>query len=226
MKSFKHLFIKDPDEASPPPGEAPVLPAGATSDSVSKTAALPVKKSSADNPFVAEIMEVYEQGLQSINMPGYDFFDFYNAVRAAGSDTAPVYKMAFQMGKTMDAALTSEKLVADADYYIGKIHEVHEGYAKQGHQKLDTLNTQQKADQDQLIQEAERQDADIKQLQQRITALQQAQKETRQRLEKIDEVYKPQQQDIQLKLGANDEAMKTCIRQLKTVRDSIHTHLK
>src|ERR1041385_7730891 len=113
MKNFKDLFIKsdDEEEEKPKNTEKPSFP---ITESFPTNNHVTQPKSS--NPYLAEIIEVYEKGIESMNMPGYDFYDFYVAVKAAGAHNETVYKMAFQMGKTMDSNVTSEKLATDAEY--------------------------------------------------------------------------------------------------------------
>src|SRR5687768_9968529 len=117
MKSFKSLFIKNESEK-----EEPQL---VNSFPIRESTSVAIQTPSTPNPYFDEIAEVYEKGLQSINMPGYDFYDFYLAVAAAGAQNESVYKMAYQMGKTLDSNLTPGKLSNDADYYISKLTEVY-----------------------------------------------------------------------------------------------------
>src|SRR5689334_1056722 len=112
MKNLKDLFIKsdDEEEEKPKTTEKPSFPI-TESFPTSNNVTQPNKSS---NPYLVEIIEVYEKGIESMNMPGYDFYDFYVAVKAAGAHNETVYKMAFQMGKTLDAGVTPQKLAVDA----------------------------------------------------------------------------------------------------------------
>ena len=220
MKNWKNLFIKDEDETedddsspkstTPPPS----FPVGNTPNTPQKS-----------NPLFEEILEVYEGGLKSINMPGYDFFEFYNTIKAGGSHSESVYKMAFQMGKTMDATITPQKLVSDADYYISKIREVHESYANQGKKKLDSIEGQLKTERDNLSSEATRIESDISKMKQQIQALETKLAETRDNLGKVEGKHKPKRDDIQEKLSANDQAMEAFVQKLTLVQSSISKYL-
>ena len=224
MKSFKSLFIKDEEgQEEEPSSEKHEFPVTST-DSVkaSPTPSTNLKS----NPFLEEIMEVYDKGLQSMNMPGYDFFDFFNAVQAAGAQTEPVFKMAYQMGKTMNTNITPEKLVTDAEYYVRKINQVHQSYSDQGNRKLEDLDTQLKNDKSKLLKQAEQLEAEISKLKQQILSLESNLTDARSNLGKADENYRPQQADIRLKLEANDHAMRICIQQLNAVKDNILKFLK
>lgn len=219
MKTLKNLFIKDDDtEQEEEATEKRGFPIG---DSTSSNAQ-PLHA----NPHVEEIIEVYEKGLESINMPGYDFYDFYNAIKAAGAQTESVYKIAFQMGKTMDANISSNKLVSDAEFYISKINEVYQNYSEQGRQKLDGLNSQLSAEKNKLAQEASRIESEIKKMKEQIQAQERKLNETRNDLAKVEDKYKPQQGSIQQKLTANDQAMQISIQRLNSIKEGILKYLK
>lgn len=221
MKNWKNLFVKDEDENEDEESSSkstttpsPSFPVGNTPNTTQKS-----------NPLFDEILEVYESGLKSINMPGYDFFEFYNTVKAGGSHSESVYKMAFQMGKTMDATISPQKLVSDADYYISKIREVHDSYANQGKKKLDSIESQLKAERDGLSSEASRMEAEISKMKQQIQMLETKLAETRENLGKVEGNHKPKRDDIQEKLNANDQAMEAFVQKLTLVQSSISKYL-
>ena len=226
MKAFKNLFIKEDEAETEQPAPAkPGFPIG-NSPSPSSSPSFPVQSGGVSNPYLDEITEVYEKGLQSINMPGYDFYDFYLAIKAAGSQNEAVFKMAFQMGKTMDANITPQKLVSDAEYYISKINEVYKTYNDQGRQKLDGFDKQLQGDRQKLSGEVSLIENDLNGLRQKIVALEKQLSETRAKLNSVDNTYRPQQDTIRQKLSANDQAMQICIQKLNSVKDSILNYLR
>jgi len=220
MKAFKNLFIKEdePEIVSAPP-QKPGFPVTDSSSSSSGP-------NTPASPYINEIVEVYEKGLQSINMPGYDFYDFYLAIKAAGSQNEAVFKMAFQMGKTMDGNITPQKLVADAEYYISKINEVYRTYADQGKQKLDSFDKELQNERQKLSSEASLIETDLNNLRQKIVVLEKQLNETRAKLNGVDNTYKPQQDVIRQKLSANDQAMHVCVQKLNSVKESILNYLR
>jgi hypothetical protein len=180
----------------------------------------------SNNPYLEEIIQVYEKGLESINMPGYDFYEFYAAVKVGGSNNEAVYKMAFQMGKTMDASVTAEKLVNDAEYYLSKINEVYQQYSSQGRQKLEGLSTQQRNESESLTSEATKIEAEMVKLKQQLQTLDKKLAETKSTMSKMGEKYKPQQDAIQQKLNANDKAMEVSTQKINSIKDGISRFLK
>lgn len=228
MKSFKDLFIKsDDEEENAPESSSPGFPVGSHTPSAEAAPGTPsTPKPSGNNPYVEEIIQVYDKGLESINMPGYDFFDFYSAIKAAGAQNDSVFRMAFQMGKTMDTGLTPQKLVQDAEFYLSKIRDVHQKYADQGNQKLGDLNSQLRGEKEKLSADAADAESRIEKLKQEIAQQERKLSETRAALTKVDEKYKPQQQVIEQKLEANDRAMEISLQKLTTVKEGIQQFLK
>lgn len=220
---LKHLFVKDESEEDKPEEKIsfPVVESGSTAGS-GQTSHTP---NTGSNPYLNEIIEVYEKGLESINMPGYDFYDFYLAIKAAGAQNEAIYKMAFQMGKTMDASVTAKKLAADAEYYISKINDVYKTYSEKGGQKLESLESELTKEKENLTQEVNRIEADINKMRQQIMALEQKLSETRNDLMKVSTKYKPQQDVIRQKLQASDQAMQVSIQKLNSIKDGINKHL-
>jgi chromosome segregation ATPase len=159
-------------------------------------------------------------------MPGYDFYDFFTAVNAAGALNEPVFKMAFQMGKTMDASLTAQKLAQDAEFYLSKIKDVHQRYADQGKQKFDSLTGQLRSERENLSNEANGIEVEISKLKQQIQDLEARLNQARATLSKVDEKYKPQQDVIQQKMIANDQAMQISAQKLNAVKSAILQYLK
>ena len=214
MKAFKNLFIKE-DESEP--ASAPAQKTGfPVTDSIPSFSSSQTQNT-ATSPYLGEIIEVYEKGLQSINMPGYDFYDFYLAIKAAGSQNEAVFKMAFQMGKTMDGNISPQKLVADAEYYISKINEVYRTYADQGKQKLDSFDKELQNERQKLSSEASFIETDLNNLRQKIAALEKQLSDTKTKLNSVDNTYKPQQDVIRQKLSANDQAMHVCVQKLNSI---------
>lgn len=220
MKSLKHLFIKDETEPEQN-DEKPSFPISASNFNQSNA-----PTNTTSNPYLGEIIEVYEKGLESINMPGYDFYDFYLAIKAAGSQNEAIYKMAFQMGKTVDANITPQKLASDAEFYVSKINEVYQSYAQKGSHKLQGLGADQNAERENLTNQAKVLEADIYKLKQEIISMEQKLSEARNQLNKVNEKYKPQEDTIKQKLLANDQAMQVSVQKLNSVKEGILKYIK
>lgn len=216
MKSFKDLFIKPEAE------ESNTTSSGSLHFPKSENTPLDERSTSAkDNKYLPEIIDVYEKGLQSINMPGYDFYDFFVAVKAAGSQDESVYRMAFQMGRTMDATISKEKLASDAEFYLSKINEVYQSYTTKGREKLESIANEMRSERDHLNSGTSQLEAEISNLRQQILNLEKKLADTRKDLVKLDDKYNPQSDTIRQKLQANDQAMEISIQKLNSVKEGI-----
>ena len=94
MKNWKNLFVKSEKEPQSDEKISENL-----SFPVSGNASTPGQSSPAysprpvNDPVVNEVLQVYENGLDSINMPGYDFYEFYQAITSIGDSNEKTYKM-------------------------------------------------------------------------------------------------------------------------------------
>ncbi len=223
MKTWKNLFIKEEgteqDDQKQEMPKSPGFPVAGASQA-------PSLQTADQNPFLSEIMKVYEEGLEKINMPGYDFIEFYNSIYAAGSHGESAFKMAFQMGKTMDKTITPDKLVSDASLYINKIGDVHQAYKRQGQERLDSLNHQLHTEKNKLAVENDTLENEIKKLKAQIAEMETGLLNTKNKLSNIEKQYDPEKEKIKLKLSANDKAMEMSIQKISIVKDGILKFLK
>lgn len=226
LKSWKHLFVKTDEpkagkeeapEAFSFPASEPIVPAA----SASSFTPAPVNDS-----VVSEVIEVYESGLESINMPGYDFYEFYKAISSTGLSGEHTYQLAYQMAKSMDKTITVQKLISDAEFYISKINEVHGQYVSQGQAKLRSLEEKKNADKGQLQGEIDQGATRISQLRAELQQLEAAVNQKRALLSKIDEGALPQEKAIREKLAANDTARTVSIEKLQSIRENIAKFIK
>ena len=178
------------------------------------------------DPAVNEVLQVYENGLDSINMPGYDFYEFYKTVISTGNPTEQTYNMAFQMARTLDKSITPAKLLGDAEFYISKINEVHSQYTTQGNAKLNAMQEKKSGERlglqkeiDDAVQRIASLRAELQNLENEVTV-------KRNHLSKIDEGYTPQEKVVREKLNANDVARKASIDKLNMIKDGIQRYVK
>lgn len=223
IKNWKHLFVKaDESEA-----EVKSTPAQSFSFPTGNTAApsAPAPAPALD-PNLEEVLEVYESGLDSINMPGYDFYEFYKSVSSAGNGGEAIYNMAFQMAKTLDSTITPAKLLNDAEFYISKINEVHGQYVNKGQQKLSALQEKKNAERSKLQGDIDGAAQRMNQLRAELQQLEADMAQKRAVLGKLEDQYYPQEKAIREKLNANDAARQTSIDRLNIVKTGIQRFVK
>lgn len=231
IKNWKSLFVKEneaeatsesktakgsTESYSFPVGDTPVMPSGSGAAAASPSI----------DPVVKEVLDVYESGLDSINMPGYDFYEFYKAISSIGQINESTYQLAYQMAKSLDKTVTAQKLMTDAEFYISKINEVHGQYVSQGQSKLNSLQEKKNADKDKLQREIDAAASRITQLRAELQQLEAEVNQKRGVLAKTDEGFYPQEKAIREKLMANDMARKISIDKLNSIKDGILKFIK
>ena len=227
MKNWKSLFVKTDDTEEKNvsrPDTQFSFPVGNSMNPSSPSA--PVVGSNIDQVTLNEVIGVYERGIDSINMPGYDFYEFYKAITSVANAGEQVYSMAFHMAKSMDSNITATKLVTDADFYISKINEVHSQYTVQGQQKLNSLDSKKNEEKNKLMQEIERGTLQVTQLRNQLQSLESEINQKRITLSTIDGKYSPQESEIRQRLLANDNARQISVTKLTTVKEGIQKNIK
>jgi hypothetical protein len=237
IKNWKSLFVKEtesetakettrketPKKETTESFSFPVTDTHTVQSGMSSGAATPPP---AVDPNVQEVLNVYESGLDSINMPGYDFYEFYKAITSIGHVNENTYQLAFQMAKSLDKTVTAQKLMTDAEFYISKINEVHGQYVSQGQQKLNTLQEKKSTDKDKLQREIDAGATRISQLRAELQQLEADVNQKRGALTKTDETFYPQEKAIREKLMANDMARKVSIDKLNFIKEGILKYIK
>ena len=227
MKNWKSLFVKSNEEEQEniAPKEQLSFPVSRNDDGAEYVQPSPTQPI-VSNPAINEVMKVYENGLESINMPGYDFYEFYMAIISTGAAGEQTYNMAFQMAKSMDKTITVQKLVNDAEFYISKINEVYNDYVSQGQQKLNSLQEQKNMERNKLSAEIEQSSARIQQLKAELKQLETQLNQQKNDLNKIDQSIYPKEKAIREKLLANDMAKKNSIDKLSMIKEGLQRFIK
>ena len=229
--NWKSLFINDdqsaPQEAQAPVKQAPPIIQNKFPDQAAPT---PVQQgsysgnvtavtgSTINNPYLGDVIAVYEKGFESLNMSGFDFFELYKSVMAVGASNPQAYQMAFTMGKTINPVLTKEFLLEKAKYYTTEIEKVYTKYDTDGNAKKTGLDNTITAEKFNLTKTVEDLEAKIAQLQAEL----QAKKEE---LVKIDSGSREKYSEIQLKIEANNLAKTKILESINTVVTGINQYL-
>ena len=177
-----------------------------------------VPSSNNNNPFVNEILEVYNKGFEGLNNEGFDFFELYKSVMAVGPTNPQSYQMAFTMGKTIKSDLSKEFLLEKSKYYISEIEKVYSKYDATGNSKNKDLNntiTTQKYNLSKNITDLETQ----------IANLQKELESKKLELAKIDNDNAAMFSEIQLKIEANNLAKHKILESINTVVTGINQYL-
>jgi uncharacterized small protein (DUF1192 family) len=170
------------------------------------------------NPFLSEILEVYQKGFESLNSSGFDFYELYKSVNAVGVNNPQSYQMAFTMGKTINPELTKQFLQEKATYYISEIEKVFSKYESTGSGKKTELNNK-------ITQEKNNLTASISDLESKIAQLQKELEKKKNDLAKLDHDNAAEFSEIQLKMEANAIAKQKILESINIVVTGINQYL-
>jgi hypothetical protein len=164
-------------------------------------------------------LEIYQNGFDSLNQPGYDFYEYYQAVSQAGIDNPQVYSMAFIMAVSMEKTITKDKLIQQSEFYINEITKVFNDYVNKGNDKKTQLLSQKTSESQSLS-------GELSMMEQQLEALKVQIKDRENKLNAIDGKYSPMISEIDSKLSANDSAKNQVVGLIQQVRNGIINNLK
>lgn len=230
--SFKSWFVTDEEGATPTPSIEQTPQSNTTKFPTSDSTSQPSSFSFPTTPtptqtFIPSVsqehlnnaLEVYEKGFDSLNQPGYDFYEFFQAVMNAGVDNPQIYQMAFMMGSGMDKTITKEKLVEQSNFYVAEINKVYNEYVSKGNTKKQETIDQKTSENQSLV-------GELDLMRQQMEALKTQIADREMKLQAIDGKYGPKLQEIEGKLAANDMAKNKIVQSIEQVKNGIVFNLK
>ena len=171
------------------------------------------------NPFLEQIVGVYENTFNKLNQDGYDFFEYFKAVVKSGIDNPMVYEMALEMGISMGANTSKSLLLSQADYYINELNKTHDLITTDGQTKIADLTNGKNTEATSLT-------TDLDDLKQQLTFIQNQITEKQNALAQIGQKYQPNIDKITMKISANDNARELFVSKLNKVKINIQNNLK
>lgn len=171
------------------------------------------------NDYIEKALDVYEKGFESLNQPGFDFYEFFQSVAHGGADNPQVYAMAYQMAYGMDKSITKEKLIQQGDFYLTEIDKVYQEYVGKGNGKKQELLTLKDNENKNLV-------GELESMKQQLVALQIQIDDRERKLGEIDTKYGPQLSEIENKILANNIANQKIVESIQHVKSGIITNIK
>jgi hypothetical protein len=168
---------------------------------------------------LSKTIELYEAGFDSLNQPGYDFYEFFRAVMAGGVENPAIYGMAYGMGSAMDKTITKDKLLIQSDFYLSEINKVYNGYVEKGNSKKQEI-INQKNNENQVLA------GDLNLMRQQLEQLQIQIADRENKLSVIDNKYAPMLNDVESKILANNLAKNKIVSSIEQVKNGIINNLK
>ena len=194
---------------------APPTQGTAVAATVKSAAITPSNPSCA--PHMDKIMGLYDNGFDSLNLEGYDFYEYFKGI-IANADNPSMFLIAFQMAKGMDPNVTKERLLEQSQYYIDEITKVHTGYAADGSSKSEETLRLKAGEESSLTLEISSIDAELRRLTEEKKSKEVA-------LSGIDAKYSTQITDVQCKIMANDMAKESIVGSIMKVVNGIKKHI-
>ena len=174
---------------------------------------------SVSNEHLEKALELYQKGFDSLNQPGYDFYEFYQAVMQAGPTNPQIYTMAFTMASAMDKTISKDRLVQQSDYYLTEIEKVYNDYVGKGNSKREDLLAQKKHENESLV-------GELSLLRQQLEAITTQIADRENKLSVIDVKYAPMVGDVESKISANEIAKNKVVQSIEQVKQGIINNLK
>ncbi len=179
----------------------------------------PINNSQVSSEHLAKATESYQNGFDSLNQAGYDFYEFYQSVASAGIDNPQVYSMAFSMGKSMDKTITKEKLIQQSEFYTSEINKNYSDNIAKGSAKKQELVNQKTNENQALISELDL-------MKQQLETMKFQIQDREAKLLAIGGKYEPRISEIDSKLAANELAKNNLTKSIEQVKNGIINNLK
>jgi hypothetical protein len=232
--SLKDLFIvnndkpvkKEPSKATSklkfPTGESSnseETPSKISNFGFGKSVTPSVNADEVSEEHLNKAIEIYQNGFDSLNQGGYDFYEYFQTVSQGGITNPQTYKMAFAMGTAMDKSVTKAKLLQQSDFYVSEINKVYNDYVTKGNAKKKELV-------DQKIRENQSLVGELDLMKDQLEALKTQIQDRENKLASIDDKYFPKISELDSKLAANDIAKNKVIESIELVKEGITNNLK
>jgi uncharacterized small protein (DUF1192 family) len=211
--NWKSLFIiedEKPTDQTQPVIEANKFPIESSKSNTTEN---------LNNPFISEIVGVYEKGFESLNSPNFDFFEFYKSVVTVGVNNSQSYQMAYTMGTAINPELSKISLIEKANYYISEIEKVYKNFQKTGSTKRNEINSRINTEKQTLV-------SSISEIEAKIVQLQKELIDKKAQLEKVDAANSKEFSEIELKLEANEVAKQKLLQSINQVVTGINQYLQ
>lgn len=206
LKGLKKILFTnaDPDETQQiPANKIPAVPAITTHET-----SFAGTDTSGSN--VKEMkLRIYEL-LESINKPGLDFFEVWNASIEMGGANAGNIKGAYTSLKYVDKALTKQKLLETGDFYISSLSRILETETVKRQEEKDKLLVQKEKEKTSLT-------GEINDLEQQIIALQKKLADKKMQSDGINQKYQPLISEIDHKISNGHQSVNSVLNEMQQV---------
>ncbi len=148
--------------------------------------------------------------LKTLNHPGCDFFEVWNAAEELGGVTPTNIQSAIKALKFADPSLSKEKILDTGNQYISQLRQAYESDVQKKQQEKNTLENQKNQESKQLSD-------DIESLDKQIKELQQQRDQKKNSLDTINSKYDPQIVAIATRIQQGGNALEAVVKRMDGV---------
>ncbi|MGE9314764.1 hypothetical protein ACLOAU_24115 [Niabella sp. CJ426] len=150
------------------------------------------------------------QLIESINQPGVDFFEVWNAVEESGGAQAASLKQAFNTLKFADKTLTKEKLLSSGNYYKNELQKALDSDVQKKNSEKAAITNKIKESKETLA-------AEVNSLEEQVIRLQKTIAEKQAELSNLQAHWQPKLEDIEKKIQTGKHAIEGVISKMQTL---------
>ncbi|MDA3613382.1 hypothetical protein [Polluticaenibacter yanchengensis] len=209
------IFTDEPPADNPKPAPTPAPVPKVESQPVAPVIVTPVTvdKTIDEKELVKKIYQLFE----SINKPGVDFFELWNAVEAMGGPTPANIQNAFTTLRVL--GLTKDSLLLSGRDYIREIDE-----------KINQDINSKQQEKNQLVQQSQHEKSSLQSksadLEQKISLLQKELQEVKTQLAQVDSKYAQPIAVINDKINVGSSALRVVTHEINLVINTIEGTIK
>ncbi|MND79610.1 hypothetical protein D3C80_713560 [compost metagenome] len=148
--------------------------------------------------------------LESLNQPGCDFLELWNATKENGEPTASSLKATFNTLKYVDKSLTKEKIITSGNYYKDELAKAIDSELNSKQTEKQQLEEEKQTKRQNLSAKVSDIEAQLKDLQEKLAS-------TKEELSKIDADYEPKLKDIDQKMAIGKTTINTILQQMQSI---------
>ncbi len=215
LRGLKKILFTG-DEAAPPQNPNPAQPPANPPPQPVPTTSTPSSTPSIDGDKEMKL-KVY-QLLESMNRPGIDFFEVWNAASEMGGASPSNIKAAFTSLKFADKTLNKAKLLETGDFYKTTLQKTIDGETQKRQDEKAALNKEKE-------QMASSLSAEIKSIEQQIQTLQEKLTAKQNDRNTINDKYEPRISAIDTRIQTGRQSVAEVLSEMQQVIDTIQKEI-
>ncbi len=183
-----------------------------TTPVVVKSSPAPAQSEGSD---VEEMVKQIHEAFESMNQPGIDFLEVWNAAEAVGGITEQNLMSSFKILKTAEKTLTIDGLITSGQYYIDELRKVVGNGIKKKQGERQALINQQANESKTLTEETEA-------LDKQITLLQTQYAQKKQLLDDLDSSYAGPIAAADQRIAVGEKGLQIVVDELQSAIDLLN----